>query len=150
MTKFADLLLDKVPELKDKALYIISTESLANKNLYKVGFSGCQLKNRLSQINEILSPSLQEHLRIYGLVVPKPGRSGVDNNVRAKELNQLEKEIHALYKRDGLLECFPGSHRYSEWIREEKLSRLFKRIDKIFAMPTSTYRLHFQVQDWQE
>lgn len=69
-----------------KGMYIISTESLANKNLYKVGYSGCQLKNRLSQINEILSPSLQEHLRI----------------------------------------------------------------DKIFKMPDSTYRLHFVVQDWEE
>lgn len=50
----------------------------------------------------------------------------------------------------NMLECFPGSHRYSEWIREEKLSRLFKRIDKIFNMHTSTYKIHFEIQDWEE
>lgn len=143
MSKFADMVKDKEPELNGKALYIISTDSLASKNLYKVGYSSILLKNRLNQINQILSPSLQEHLKVYGLVVPKPGRSGC-----AGDLNQLESEIHALYRRDGLLECFPGSHRYSEWIREASLSRLFKRIDKIFAMPTSRYRINFESQVW--
>lgn len=138
------------PLLNDKGLYIIGNKSLAEKNLYKVGYSSVLLKNRLGQINEILSPSSQEPLLIYGLVVPKKGKSGVPANVRAKEINQLEREIHALYKQRGLLEVFPGSHRYSEWVREENLDKLFKKIEKLFDDHTIDYKRNFQIYDWRD
>ena len=138
------------PLLSDKGLYIIGNKSLAEKNLYKVGYSGVILRNRLGQINEILSPSSQEPLLIYGLVVPKKGKSGKPANARSKEINQLEKEIHTLYRQRGLLEVFPGSHRYSEWVREENLDKLFKRIEKLFDDHEMDYNRNFDIHDWRE
>lgn len=135
-------------ELNDKGVYIISTKKLAKKNLYKVGYSGVILKNRLKQINDILSPALQEPLMIYGLIVPKAGKSGMPQNVKAKELNEIEKIIHKLYQKEGLLEVFPGSKNYSEWIREESLQELFDFLKDTFDDPINSYSINFKILNW--
>ena len=69
VVKFWDI--RKEPFMKDKGVYIISTESLSKKGLYKVGFSGSSLSYRLSQIQQILSPPMQESLLVYGFILPK-------------------------------------------------------------------------------
>ena len=59
----------KNDSMKMKGLYIISTNSLSRKDLYKVGYSGTSLVNRLNQIREVLSPPLFEKLTVYALIV---------------------------------------------------------------------------------
>ena len=142
VVKFWDI--RKEPFMKDKGVYIISTESLSKKGLYKVGFSGSSLAYRLGQIHQILSPPMQESLLVYGFVLPKTlKKSGMKQNVRSKELNQIEKIIHKYYKDRGLLSAYPDSHLYSEWIYEKKLSKLYTMIEKLLGDYTMDYHINF-------
>lgn len=137
--------LKKNPYINDKGIYIISTETLRKKNLFKVGYSGSSLKTRLGQIREVLTPALGEHLMVYGFVVPKSKKkSGVPQNVRAKELNQIERAVHKIYQDDGCRDVFVDSHNYSEWIYEDKLTDLYEIIKDIVEDPDSDYHINFK------
>ena len=86
--------------MKMKGLYIISTNSLSRKDLKKVGESGSSLVNRMNQLREVLSPPLFEELKVCALIVPKSKwKSGEPMNVRALELQQMEKDVHEAYKK---------------------------------------------------
>ena len=129
-----------------KGLYIISTKSLAEKHLYKVGYSGSSLKNRINQIREILSPPLEEDIIIYGLVIPKTkAKAGKVMNVRAKELMQIEFDIHEAYKEWKRLIKFVDTKKYSEWIYENNLNFLFEILQDILDNEHETYKIHFKL-----
>jgi hypothetical protein len=83
---------------------------------------------------------------IYGVIVPKPGRSGVAQNVRAKELNEIEKLIHKWAQQDGMRETFVDSHKYSEWLRIADMSDLFEFIEDLINDHSSTYKIHFELK----
>lgn len=135
------------PYFSDKGLYIISTKSLARKHIYKVGYSGCSLKTRLSQFHEVLSPVLQESLLVYGVVIPKQGKSGERKNIRASDLNQLEQDIHEKYKGDRLKN--PDNGRATEWIEEPEILHLYEVIDEILNNENNTYKIHFNFNKLQ-
>ena len=137
-----DIRNDKI--LKDKGVYVISTDKLALENFYKVGYSGSSLKNRINQINEILSPALNEKLNIYAVIIPKPGKSGVKQNIRAKELNQIEKTIHQYYKQKGCLSVIPHTKKYSEWLYSD-IEKLIKVMNLIIDDETYDYKINFKV-----
>ena len=129
-----------------KGLYIISTKSLAEKHLYKVGYSGSSLKNRINQIREVLSPPLEEDIIIYGLVIPKTkAKAGKVMNVRAKELKQIEFDIHEAYKEWKQLIKFVDTKKYSEWIYENNLNFLFEILQDILDNEHETYKIHFKL-----
>ena len=129
------------PYFNDKGLYIISCKTLARKHYYKVGYSGCSLKTRLAQFHEVLSPVFGESLLVYGIVIPKQGKSGERKNVRASDLNQLEKDIHEQYKGDRLKN--PDTGRMTEWIEEPDIYELFNVIQGMFDNHHNTWRQHF-------
>ena len=137
--------------LEDKGVYCISTKKLSKKGLYKVGFSGSSLKNRLNQIREVLCPPLNDPLKVYMLIVPKnKSVRGKPQNVRAKELNEIERIFHKVYQdaKDRLK--FPDSKKYTEWIYEDDLSELLKVMKVVVGTkdkynPESTYHLHFKM-----
>ena len=129
-----------------KGLYIISTKSLARNHIYKVGYSGSSLKNRINQIKDILSPPLNEEILIFGLIVPKTkAKGGVSMNVRAKELMQIETDVHEAYAEWGKIIKFKDTKRNSEWIKEVKLSFLFEALQDVLNNEHETYHIHFKL-----
>lgn len=131
--------------LKEKGIYIISTPSLQKKNFYKIGVSGSSLIRRVYSLREVLTPALMEPIIIYGVVVPKNAKkSGLPQNVRAKELNQIERAVHKIYQQKGLRDVFCDSRNYSEWVYEKKIDKLFDTIRDIIGDPDDTYKIHFK------
>ena len=131
--------------MKMKGLYIISTNSLSRKYLYKVGYSGSSLVNRLNQIREVLSPPLFEELKVYALIVPKSKwKSGEPMNVRALELRQMEKDVHEASQQWKQLVLFPDTKRKSE-IKEDNLNELFDALQDVINNPHETSRIHFKL-----
>ena len=55
---------------------------------------------------------------------PSQGPMGL----RGTQLNNLEKTIHKYYKDIGMLEVFPSTRRYSEWLYtdDEELSEVIE------------------------
>ena len=129
-----------------KGLYIISTKSLARRHIYKVGYSGSSLKNRLRQIKDILSPPLAEELIIYGLVIPKTkAKAGKEMNIRAGELRQIEHDVHEAYAEWGKIIKFIDTKKNSEWIREPNLNFLFEALQDVINDEHETYKIHFKL-----
>lgn len=151
------------PYFSNKGLYVISIPTLAKRGIYKVGYSGISLKNRLKQFHDILSPSFGERLLVYGLVIPKKGkdvpvntgkppagkkRAPAQKHVRGEELRTLEGMVHKAYQKENPSARlkYPYSQRYSEWIKEKNLQHLFDFLhQEIFEDGKLEYKNNFYI-----